>query len=159
MWSFLKNRLEGGVVLLRGSFFYSFFLDVFIGMNIPKIIILDTPCHTAAKVFPTDVIQSLVQRSSDVGVLRSRVCFCFCNKVTFLLPGLKLPLRIFSSLLSWVEWKAYSRSKGVGSTQPRLRDATFVVQVLWKTRQACSSHNSTWLKSDIKTTSETVTQG
>ena len=33
----------------------------------------------------------------------------------------------------------------MGSTQPRLRDATFVVQVLWKTRQACSSHNSNWL--------------
>ena len=90
------------------------------------------PCLGAAKTFPTDVIQSLVQRSSDVGVLRSRVCFCFCNKVTFLLLGLKLPLRIFSSLLSWLEWKAYSRSKGVGSTQPLLKDATFVVQVLWK---------------------------
>ena len=90
------------------------------------------PCLRAAKTFPTDVIQSLVQRSSDVGVLRSRVCFCFCNKVTFLLLGLKLPLRIFSSLLSSVEWKAYSRSKGVGSTQPLLKDATFVVQVLWK---------------------------
>ena len=58
MWSFLKNRLEGGVVLLRGSFFYFFFrvLDLFIGMNIPKIVILYTPYTRAFGVLITCVL-------------------------------------------------------------------------------------------------------